>query len=850
VTDVRDTLGADAERRLRRGEGGAAVARAISNAVEERVQSAFGKARRKKGIAVLAIGGLARHELAPRADIDLLVLIDDRRDTNERAAERALYPLWDAGFVLGHAVRTPDEAMSAAREDQHAATALLEARLVAGDEALGAEVLRRFRTEVLPQRRQALIEAKLGERAVARERFGESVYAVEPNVKSSPGGLRDLHAALWVGLLRAGAGDPERDGLARLLQVGFIYEREARTLREARDVVLKLRAALHIVTERAEDRLLFGHQEAIAALLGVEGSEDQTVTEALMGTWFRAALLTRRTVDDVLARLVPSVGAHTRGAAAVEDLEGGFKQTGGKLFLTPGDAIDRAPRRMIDAARIAAERDLVLAPRTRSRLYQAAADYDGKLWDDRACGAALLRLCRSESVRRRPFGQLLEAGVLSTVLRDIRRLEGRFKQDGYHAYTTDAHICQCTDMALRVASGEEPIPPPLQAAAERTTRFHLVVLGALFHDIGKGLGGEHSELGAEIAEREARRLGLPPDERAVLRFLVTDHLILSHASQRRDITDPAVIEELASRAKTRERLDLLALLTWVDIAQVAPGMFTDWKARLLGVATERVRAYLLSPEASASVRGEHEAEVRQRAMEALEGEALDDLVQRFVAGASVRALATRTDEDLRGDLRAFAAWDGETPVVRWDETEGGQAHFVRVVCRDRRGLLADLAAALSSEGANVLFAHAGVRDDGVGFDVFAVDDGNGQPLSTTSLQLTVEALQAAAVGGVDRAPPRFRARRRSAPRVPPRARVVPNADTFGSTVFELRAADHPGLVAALARTFERCAWSIDLAKISTDGANVNDTFYASPEEGAAELETLRTALLECLGESK
>lgn len=848
-----DELREDVTAALERGEGGTLASRIYSDGVEALVKDAFERTGPSEGVAVLAQGGLARRELAPRADVDLLIVVEERRDELHTRVEKLLYALWDLGLVLGHAVRTPADAFDAVRADHHAATALLEARRLAGDEQLAASVRGRFFREMMPVLRERLTRDKLAEMRERRARFGGSVHLVEPNVKSSPGGLRDLHSVLWLGLVQAGPGtSPKGGALSRLLETGIVYAREAEALRGARDELLALRTSLHLVSGRSEDRLLFQHQQTLAELLRVQPQREETPTEALMRRYFRAALVVRRTADDVVERLLLEPKAPAAAVAVARDLGQGLRSARGMVFAAEPSLFERAPARMIDAIRVADEEQLRLSPRTRSRIYQALTDR--KLDDDEACGQALLALCKSRHVMGTPFAELLESGVLGVVMRDFQRLDGRFKQDGYHAYTTDAHICRCTDMALRVASGAEPPPDALAPAVERTSRFHLLVLGALFHDIGKGLGGDHSQQGVDIALLEAKRMGLPPGEREILRFLVEEHLTLSWASQRRDLTDPAVIEDVARRVLTAERLDLLALLTWVDISSVAPGMMTDWKGRLLGLAVERVRAYLLEPNESGAVRGEHEAEVRRRASASLAGVTDEDSLARFIEGASVRAIASRLEDELVEDLAAFAAYDPEKqdPIVACSLAEGGHAHTLRVVAPDRRGLLGDVARALASHGANVLHAHADSRDDGIGFDAFRVDDGRGRALQHEALAHAVEALYDAGKGDLDRASPTsLKPARRTGPRIEPRVRVIADGDTWGATIVELRAEDRPGLVADLARTFASLAWNIVLAKINTEGTVARDAFYvmrdsADDDASRPALEELREALLLCL----
>lgn len=871
-TSARQTLHDDALARIQRGEAGDEVARAFSDGVEALVRAAsVGLA---PGTAILAQGGLARRELVPFADVDILVLLASPGDAaslgdgasvvvDEAAAVTPLYALWDAGFRVGHAVRTVaslEELFASVKDkDGHAATALLEARYIAGDQALAVAALKHARRDLFPSTRQALLEEKRRELHARREKHGASPFLQEPDIKSGAGGLRDLHGLLWIGLLQVGEGarDERGDLVAGLLAAGFLHPREAASLVQGRRELLRVRTALHLALGRGDDRLHAAHAEKTVPLLA-HGTSDlragESEPEALVRRTVQAMGIVKRTVDDALARLTPP----RRGPR--HDLGGGFIELDGALHLFHTDAAQALTvGALIDAERLCAERGLVpsesltsrrsafvmegAAPRPTSGVGVAdSGDRAGH--DDTA--AALLRLCSSASARGAPFTRLVEQGVLALALEDMKRLAQRVRFDGVHALTTDAHLARCADLALALTCGSEAPPAPLLLSLARTTRPHLLVLGALFHDIGKGLPEDHSLVGARIVEREAARMRLPGDEAALLAWLVEEHLLLSLASQRRDLSDPKVVDEIAVAVRTPERLDLLALLTWVDMCAVAPGVGTEWKARLLGTAVERTRAVLLDETGAVSQGVDEDVRARARAILADH-----DIARAFVAGASVRFLAARGDDELKLDCAVFGRMRASGHAASDVRAAPGRVHELRVAARDRPGFLADVAAALASEGANVLDAALDVRDDGVAFDCFVIDDGRGGRLDdsvATCLPVTVAAAAdrvARAVrpvaGGI--APSRKRTPPSS---VTPRVRVLPS-DSWGRPVVEIRAGDRLGLLAELAAVFASHDFSIALARIHTEGPRVTDVFtiervdHASPT--AAQLEALQRAIL-------
>lgn len=855
-----EALRAELRQKLTAHEGGNASCRAFSDAVERVVLQVFLDAvgGDREGLVVMAVGGLARSQLAPRADIDLHFLMDDTNDRELACVESVLYPLWDAGLVLGHGVYTVAQWMEQARADAQLATVMLEARPIAGDIALGARALANFHTQVLPELRDDLLLQKVTELRERRARFGSSGYLTEPNIKSSPGGLRDLHTILWLHLLHEHPGGvtPRREGNTDReapLATSLLTARTTRIIGELSDTLLAIRSALQLVADRQEDRLLFEHQEAIARMLSISVRPNETESEALMRTYFQAARRGRQLVDDILldldAQTQRTTTAHVLPLGEPFVVQGGLLC--GVLPSTTGGLLSSPVAPVIDAVRVAEEHHVEISPPLRASCYELLDAANDDAHADSGSAAAILRLAKSTSVQGSPFTRLLTMGVLEKTFADFLRLSGRFKQDGIHAFPTDFHICRCADMALRVVSGTEPTPDPLRAVMERLRRGHLLVLGALFHDIGKGLPGDHSQVGTEIALREASRMGLARDEMEILRFLVADHLVLSKASHRRDLSDPAVVEELARRVRTPERLDLLAALTWVDTASVAPGMFTDWKARLLELAVERVRSFLLEPSEGAFLRGEQEAEVRAAARDALASSAAAQVVATFVEGASVRTLASRLEDELVDDLAAFAQWTAASgPIITVSQAEGGCAHTIRIVCEDRRGLLADLAAALSSHGANVLHANIDAREDGLVVDAFRIDNGEGAAIDERAMSHAVEALRTAGNAG-HRASGRVTRStgRRNGPPVSPQVKAFVGSDTWGATIVEIRGEDRPGLVASLSRVFAGCGWNIVLAKINTEGRVARDTFYVVADARAratSDVKTLEEALSRCL----
>lgn len=831
------------------GQTGRAISRAYCRSLDAIIHRAVAPTA---SFDVVRLGGWARGDLCPRSDVDLLLLLPEAGTPNRARAEEDasafLRLLWDEGLKLGHVVGDANEIIEQARADHTRATSLLEATPLV-DRGPATFVLGEFRKRVMPAMRRQFVQDKIDEAIARRARYGGRVHLTEPNIKLSPGALRDFHLVLWMSLALKPLA-PGDDSLSRLLIAGLLFPREVDQLRAAWDELIALRTALHVATGRPEDRLSYEHQDVAAQAVGEISTPDETRSEAMMRRYFNAALAVRGVVKDVRDRLLDDTTPKISSKSVVK--ERGIVARGGRIHYTrPTD--DKSAAWMIDVVRVSEEEGLRLAPLTRSAIRRAVAMAPPLAWvDDEDTGAALSRLCRSSQIVGTPWQHLLELGVLPLVLRDFHRLAGRFKADGYHTTTTDGHIAHAIDNALQAVSGALPPPVPIEEAVARTPAQHLVVYGALFHDLGKGLPGDHSEVGVSIVEREGPRLGLSPNEIRTVQFLTKEHLLLSHASQRRDLADPAVVDDLCDRIRTEDRARLLTMLTWIDIAAVSPGMLTDWKARLLGMAADRV-VKALQGDQGVHTKALLDAEVRSRAREALAELVADssgtlspniaEAVDAFVAKASRRFLASRHDVSLKGDAIAFSLFrdDPTRPVVIADVAEGGRAHVVRVIAHDRKGMLSDLCGAIAAEGANLLHAHIDTRNDGIVLDSFRIDDGNHHALPRGALVQVLAALEDV-VQGKRKGVPRL-VRSKSGPAVAALVRVLDGRDSFGARVVEVRARDRPGLLAALTAVISDAGGDIELALVTTDGAIARDTFYIQADVESLDTDALKRELL-------
>ncbi len=603
----------------RAGASGHTVVRLASAAMDrtvaalwERAVEEAGATHRPSPVSLVAIGGYGRRELAPFSDVDLLVLhAPGRPDAFVKvAAERLVYALWDLRLEVGYAVRDLRTCVKLAAEDHTARTALLDLRYLAGDRALYKELEREELHGLSEAKVEKFLQDKLDEMRGRRERFGDSLYLLEPNVKESEGGLRDLQSALWLARVRFKVA-----GITELLSRALLPEREIREMRRARDFLWRVRNEMHYLASRKWDQLTFDVQPQVGQAMGYRDREGGTGVEEFMRHYYLAAKTVLVACDAIVDRcmeaqastgwrMVPppaaTIGAERpvpvlRGQptrAADRFLPGGeLKVFRGRLTVVDKDMLSRSPAALVRLFAAADREQLDLYPYARDLAAQVAAELPPEAAEDPELNQELLACFTRPGTRGRFLTQLHDIRVLSHVLPEFARITARRQIDVYHVYTVDVHTLFAVRrlFALRCGDVKEPGLDALMVAQQRPLALYL---GTLFHDIGKGSGKDHSARGAEIAAEACVRMGVDPADAADVEWLVAKHLRMSTIAQRRDLSDPDLIHAFAEEVGTLDRLEKLYLLTYADMATVGPRTWTEWKARLLRELFEKTREVL------------------------------------------------------------------------------------------------------------------------------------------------------------------------------------------------------------------------------------------------------------------
>ncbi|WP_428264076.1 [protein-PII] uridylyltransferase [Haliangium sp.] len=864
---------------------GRAACTLLSDGYDELVRAvwdwAWGEAQLGAGageLALVATGGWGRRELCPYSDIDFILVTPARAaGSARRLAECMLYPLWDAGIQVGHAVRTPRDAAHLAADDLSTATALLDLRWVAGSRALTDELARAARHVIAPGgNANGFVKQLAGEQARRADKFGDSLYLLEPNLKHGIGALRDLDTALWAAKARWSIRTP-----AELVPIGQLTPRQARLLGEALDFLLMLRTRLQLQVGRATDQLTFESQEAIAPSLYPDAEPAPghvrpavaPAVEALMQRYYLHARAVRRLSDRVLEMArVPA-----RRKPRIRRVDPVFLLFNGKVSVKDPATFRDRPAEMVRLFRVALELSLPIYGHTAEliaeRLAQTTGGGDSLLTGDPAAAGLFLDALVDVRDRGQPslLEQMHQIGILNALMPEFAPCTCRVQHDLYHVYTVDQHQLLAVAMLKRLARGElaSEYPTATQAIAE-VIRPRSLYLGTLLHDVGKPLGKGHADKGARLAGIIAERLGVDGDEVETAEFLVRQHLTMAHLSQRRDLSDPDVIARFAERVGDEQRLLQLYLCTLCDTAMTAPGNLSAWKNQLLEELYRRTRRFL---------RGEADADeidldqqvsrTRERARSLLlrAGSVPAPAFQEPAGEAPARVRSeAEIDACLDGvDARLYASLSARQVerLVRlaWaNQSAGAEVEItvsyyplkgyseLDVVAADRHGLLASVAAALAANRIDVLGAVIGsgriLGAAPVALDVFFVRDLVGKAISFDDGRWARfrEDLHALVAAGLSHEAELelLSKRRRSglAPRVTPGVATVIQIDNEASaeaTVVEVFTQDRMGVLHAITRTLADLDLDIHVSKISTEGERVADVFYVSRSADAGKL---------------
>lgn len=802
-------------------------------------------------VALFAVGGFGRAELFPHSDVDLLVLGEQPpAGPVSRALESFFACLWDIGLKPGHAVRTLAECREHAAADASVYTSLFDARRIAGSAGFDA-VLANFLDDDGVWSKPRYLAARRADRDARHARFNDTAYNLEPNLKDGPGGLRAAQTILWLGRRAFAA-----TNLSTLGKCGMLAQAEVSALDAARHLLARIRFALHLAAGRAEERLLFDYQRALAAQFGfVDEHRENLAVEQFMQGYYRAAM----TIERLSARFMDACEEALEAPALPQRVSLDFVAINARLDSDTPDLFERRPAALIDLFRIWSEHAQILALRTAlvRRIEARLAQAGDRLGEEDEVNAAFARLLRRGTPAVEALARMNRFGVLAHYLPAFGRIVGRMQYDLFHVYTVDEHTIRVLRNVERFASVDAS--RDFAQAHELWTRLpkpELLLLAALFHDIAKGRGGDHSELGEAEARNFCAQLRLSSADIELVAWLVRRHLLMSVTAQRQDITDPDVVRRFATEVADWERLDYLYLLTCADIAGTSVKLWNSWKDKLLSDLYVSTRYALRAGSGQAPHADERAGECRRTALALLHVDGMDaDAVERVWADFPDESFLRFTPAQIAWQTRGIANAPVDGPLVLVEATgpRGGTEVFVHAA--DRDGLFAAITAVFDRQRLSVLEARVVTSRHGMSLDSFVVLDGEGRALRDDA-QAT--RLRDALVVALAQTPYRAEAATRAPSRVQRLFAIAPRiefgaAAVRGHTQLAIVCADRPGLLAMIARVFREHRIRVHDARIATFGERVEDFFLIGGEHDAildaGARESLRAALANALDTS-
>jgi [protein-PII] uridylyltransferase len=773
--------------------------------------------------SLLATGGYGRGELAPFSDIDLLFLLpNDLPKEQEESVERMLYCLWDLGLDIGHAVRTIDDCVQQARQDLEIRTSMLESRLLAGDENLFNTYKKTLFNKVLEKNPEGYLRAKLIEQSKRHDKFANTHFYLEPNIKENPGGLRDIQTFFWISKYRF-----QIDNVRELINQGIITPEEYRIFIRSREYLRRVRNALHYRANRREDRLTFQYQLEIAEEFGYKDRPGIRGVEQFMRRNYQVA----RQVGNLSMVFLHKYQEEHRNLHwwNRRRLEKNLLLVGGKVTVSNSDAFFNNPTLLLKIFEVAQSHIKPIHPETMRLIANNLSLIDRSFRENKEHAELFIKMLRNKRAVAWVLRRMSASGVLGRYIPEFGRIIGQSQHDLFHVFTVDEHTLQAVEALRKIKRKEFFKELPLATQIMENLRDPLVlILGILLHDIAKGQGGKHQDKGAVIAKDICRRLGVEDRDTVMVVWLVKKHLIFSRTAFRMDIGDPETVARFIAEIENVEKLKLLLLLTIADIRAVGPGVWTPWKASLLR------QLYNLSLEALEKGEFKPEGMVLQADMRKMDAIALltkeydktelDAYFNRF----SPDYFLHYNPKTLAEHFLALAPYQSKPLAIIFRREPDSDTTELLLHSQDHHGLIATISGVLAAEGTNILSANITTSKDGMALDIFIFQNSLGKAIqnqrrldriekSLTDLltgKIRIETLNTNSIPS-GKSTKHFW--------VPVSIHVDNSFGTF--TLLEITALDRIGLLFTITQVLQKHGIQILTAKISSYGEKAVDVFY-------------------------
>ncbi|MGB0955768.1 MAG: [protein-PII] uridylyltransferase [Panacagrimonas sp.] len=837
VGQFRDTLAWGAQRLqglFDDGQSAGSLVAARADLVDEVLKQVWSKYLGElSGLALIAVGGYGRGELLPYSDIDIMLLHDGSAlETSRKPLEQMTAFLWDIGLEIGQSVRTVEDCVAESRRDITVMTTLLESRFLCGDQKLFEQSQRALGTDRLWPVAD-FFRAKKQEQQARHQKFDDTGYKLEPNVKEGPGGLRDIHTIAWVAKRHFGA-----HTLKGLREHGFLSKQECDELFAGQDFLWRVRFALHVITGRREDRLLFDHQLRVAALFGYVDTDNNRAVEQFMQLYYRT-IKSLSCLNDMLLQLFEEAILHPHEEQAPRILNPRFQVRNGYIEARNEKLFQLQPQALLELFLLLQKHPDIEGVRAQTvrQILKDSRYLTQDVAQDIRSRRLFIEMFQHGSGLTRGLRRMNRYGVLGRYLPAFGKIVGLMQYDLFHTLTVDEHSLYVVRNLRRFAMdrfGDE-LPFCSQIMAQQERPLVLFVAG-LYHDMAKGRGGDHSELGADEARQFCLDHGLSHADAELAAWLVRSHLLMSLTAQRADISDPEVVQEFVRKVKTKHRLDHLFLLTVADIRATNPALWNSWRASLL---TDLYKAAKRALE-----RGIENPMCEQEMVEEAQSKALGHLQPRPTQvdqarliwdGFSSEYFVRHAPEELAWHLQAILGIEPSALPLILVRNIAGRGTTVFVYARDQEHLFALSTGVLARMGLNILDARINTTSDGFVLDSFVVIEADGSAADSSLRHEEIRQRLQQALG--DPAAASVAVNRRLSSRLKhfdtPTSVYFSQDETRNRTILELITADQPGLLSIVGRVFQRRGILLDAAKIATIGERAEDVFFITNRDQSA-----------------
>ena len=802
--------------------------------------------------SIVAIGGYGRAELNPYSDIDVLFLYSSNMNSYLKSlTEGILYHLWDLGLTVGFSTRNTADCVKIARSDLTARTALMDTRLIAGDEALYVEMEEVILKDVIGKGVDGFIRDKVKEFDARHAKYGSSVYILEPNIKEGEGGLRDIHTALWVSKARFKAGT-----FRQLMKKGVITPKELRFFERSTEFLFRVRNELHYLSGRKNDQMMFDYQEKIAAFMGFRDTGQHLAVEGFMRGYYIYA----RNISQFSRMLIkrasagPGIGGRLLHKIIQRDIGDGFKVFHNSVTVTSPLLFEKNPYLIMKAFELSQRHAIPLNDFTEELIRKSLRLADDPFRHSKEVNASFLAVLKGKRDVYETLKKMHDLRFLGKFIPEFGKTFCRVQHDIYHVYTLDAHSLFTVMELRRLMEGKYAKEFPfLTNLASEIEKQHILVLAGLFHDIGKGCGRDHSDAGAEMVKEIALRMGLPGPGAEVLEFLVKKHLLMAHISQRRDISDERLILDSCREVGDPERLKMLYLLTFADIRAVGPDVWTPWKGVLLEELYMK-GAEVFDRKLMSGRIDERMAERLKEVSRILEGEVSEPYVIDYFKSLPARYFSAARPEVIAGHIRMFRGLKEDPISINIEHHRELGFSTVTVCTLDLPGLFSRITGAMATNSVNILNAQIYTRNDGTVIDILSVSDPFGRLIEDERKWQELKNCLVAVIEGRIHVDDLLAKKTRPSiirEKARPKHPAIVEVDNLVSdthTVIEIYAHDRVGLLYSITSTLAGLGLYIDVAKVATRGDQAADVFYVKDIFGhkiadQAKLDRIKTEIL-------